>query len=202
MTTLQRPDAAVLTTRPDPMRLRSLAAALAAVVLAAPAAQAQTNLSQTTYLTNNGGPRVATMTFDVLTSGSFTMFTMAPSVDANLWLFEGAVGSLGTALAYDDDACSFALCGPSGSYSNSVFTLSLGAGTYTLVGGSHSVTEAEARAGDADLTYDGDFTLRVTADQGLATSATSTVPEPGTWALMGTGLLGIAAAARRRRTAA
>jgi hypothetical protein len=30
---------------------------------------------------------------------------------------------------------------------------------------------------------------------------TTTAPEPGTWALMGTGLLGVAAAARRRRTA-
>ena len=60
------------------MRIRTLAALAAAVLFAAPAAQAQTNLSQTTYLTNEGGPRVATMTFEVLSTGSFTMFTMAP----------------------------------------------------------------------------------------------------------------------------
>ena len=181
------------------MRIRTLAALAAAVLFAAPAAQAQTNLSQTTYLTNEGGPRVATLTFEVLSTGSFTMFTMAPHVDANLWLFEGALGSLGTALQYDDDSCGFALCGPSGSYANSVFTRTLDAGTYTLVGGSHSLDESEARTGNASLTYDGDFTLRVISDEGVASSAASTVPEPATYALMGTGLLGLAGVARRRR---
>ncbi len=183
------------------MRIRSLAALAAAVLLAAPAAQAQTNLSETTYLSNEGGPRVATLTFEVLSTGSFTMFTMAPHVDPNLWLFQGAVGSLGTALAYDDDSCGSAFCGPSGSYSNSIFTRTLDAGIYTLVGGSHSLDEGEARSGNANLTYEGDFTLRVVSDQGVATSAASTVPEPATYALMGTGLLGLAGVAHRRRKA-
>ena len=182
--------------------LRRLATA-AALLLSAPAAQAQTNLSQTTYLTNDGGPRVATLTFEVLTSGQFRMYTMAPSIDPNLYLFAGTVGSLGAALSYNDDSCPVALCGASGSYANSLIdNFTLNAGFYTLVGGSHSLSEDEARTGAADLTYDGDVTLRVESVNGVASAATaSTVPEPSTYALMGSGLLGIAAAARRRRRA-
>ena len=184
------------------MRIRTLAALAAAVLFAAPAAQAQTNLSQTTYLTNSGGPRVATLTFEVLTGGQFRMYTMAPSIDPNLYLFAGTVGSLGAMLAYNDDSCPVALCGASGSYANSLIdNFTLNAGFYTLVGGSHSLSEDEARTGAADLTYDGDVTLRVESESGIASSAASTVPEPSTYLLMGSGLLGIAAAAHRRRKA-
>src|SRR5688500_13073692 len=158
------------------MRIRTFAALAAAILFAAPAAQAQTSLSQTTYLTNNGGPRVATLTFEVLTAGEFRMYTMAPSIDPNLHLFAGTVGALGANLGYNDDSCPFALCGPAGGYANSLLdNVTLSAGFYTLVAGSHSLDENEARTGDASLSYNGDVTLRVESTNGLATgAATST----------------------------
>jgi hypothetical protein len=64
----------------------------------------------------------------------------------------------------------------------------------------------EARAGYANVDYAFDATLLVKSAEGSATDfavagPVSTVPEPSTYALMGTGLLGLAVAARRRRSA-
>ncbi|MDF1502880.1 DVUA0089 family protein [Roseisolibacter sp. H3M3-2] len=179
--------------------VRRAAAAVALVAATAGAAAAQTNLTQTTYLTNAGGPRVATLTFEVLTAGTFRLYTDAPAIDPNLYLFAGTPGALGASLGYNDDGCQYAFCAPAGSYYNSLLdNVGLSAGFYTLVAGSHSLDEMEARTGDANLTANGNVTIRVESVDGTA-SATSTVPEPSTYALMGTGLLGLAGIARRRR---
>ena len=183
------------------MRLRSLAVALAAVVLAAPAAHAQTNLSQG-FTLSTSSPLVS-FSFTVTSGGTFQVFTQAPTIDPVVFLFGGTdVTAPGSFIDRNDDGCPEALCGASGSYANGLITRNLDVGIYTVVGAQCCTSTEMVQGGTASFSGEAPFPLVVRSEQGVATSATSTVPEPGTWALMGTGLRGIAAAARRRRTAA
>ena len=99
---------------------------------------------------------------------------------------------------------------PNGTYSfNSGFLGSVGSIGYA--GGDYAPLESFSVFNGVSVA--GDWTLAIhddagadyggfqSWDLGLATTPTTTTPEPGTWALMGTGLLGLAAAARRRRQA-
>lgn len=183
--------------------VRSTLAAAALVAVSA-TAQAQTSLSSTVNLQQNtSGLMVNYLQFEVTTAGTFTALTRAPSHDAVLFLFAGSQDMLAGGsgwLAVDDDGCSSAVCGPSGSANNSIFTIALGPGIYTLAGSDWPLGEAEARTGINNLRANGDFTIELSSDQGVAYASNVTAtPEPATVALLGTGLLGVGIVARRRR---
>ena len=110
-------------------KLAHAVAGAAILVASASMAEAQVSLSQTFSLSNAPGSQVAYFTFDVTTPGGFRLYTMGPNIDPNLWLFAGAQPTLGAALGFNDDSCPFSLCGPAGSYSNSLIITSLGVGT-------------------------------------------------------------------------
>lgn len=180
---------------------RSTTAALALSLVAATAG-AQTNLSQyVNLLPGVPGSMVNAFSFQVITGGSFTVSTRAPHHDAMLYLFQGAPGSFGALLAVDDDGCPSSVCGPSGSFSNSIFTRALSEGVYTAVGSDFFLSESEARGGWNDVRRPGEFGIVVTSPTGVALGVgdVSTVPEPGTVALLGTGMLALAGMGLRRR---
>ena len=136
-------------------------------------------------------------------AGTFDLFTDAPTIDRHLFLFAGTdCTAAGSYLADDDDACRTPFCAPSGAYHNGLITRSLAVGSYTVVGIQCCASTAEVQSGTPTLTVSqAPLTLRVQSTDGAAVGAVSTVPEPGTWALLGTGLVSIAAVARRRRSA-
>lgn len=196
------------------MSFRSLVAALAATMLAAPDAQAQTDYGAVFSFSGGSIVQPGYVTFDVLTGGAFRFWTISETGrDPQIYLFQGTRASLGGVVAYDDDGCFYntaTVCPGSTNVRDALIAPTLvGGQTYTLAIGRYSFTEAEARAGQMD---GGDFSgqIVITSGTGTATNfavangipTTTTTPEPATWALMGAGLLGTAVAARRRRATA
>jgi hypothetical protein len=106
---------------------------------------------------------------------------------------------------------------PNGGTVNTVGSLGIGAFgaiagfDIVTVGGMNTafLTVMSAGASSVSQLYTVDLTSgaatligNVNAPRGIAGLAVSTVPEPGTWALLGTGLLAVGGIARRRRTRA
>jgi hypothetical protein len=196
--------------------LAALATALAAT-LAAPAAHAQTGYQADFSFAQGNAVPVGYVTFDVLTGGAFRFYSITPSpFDPEITLYTGARASLGSLVARSDDGCRTnplgqAACPGSSNTLDGFFAPTLvGGQTYTLVIGQFAVTEGEARAGFQGVTQP--FSSRAVIDSPTGTAVnfvvtngtsgvtppTSTVPEPGTWALLGTGLAAVAGLARRR----
>ena len=196
------------------MSFRTLIAALAATMIAAPAAQAQTDYGAIFSFSGGSVVQPGYVTFDVLTDGAFRFWTISESGrDPQIYLFQGTRTSLGALVTYNDDGCMYntsTVCPGSTNIRDALIAPSLvGGRTYTLAIGRYEFTEAEARAGQMD---GGDFSGQIVINSATGTATnfvvangiptTTTTPEPATWALMGAGLLGTAVASRRRRATA
>jgi subtilisin-like proprotein convertase family protein len=202
---------------------RRLAVAGAALVLSASAASAQTLLGN---LTANGAGRsicdLCTVTSQITFAGPGSVLTTGNNVTVRINGFSHTyIGDLTARLTYTSAANGStiqALLLPrrtgdgadiNGTFSfNDGFATPVGSLAYTggdFAPGTLGVFNGVDVAGTWTLTVADlqgqDVGAFQSWDIGLATTATTTTPEPGTWALMGTGLLGLAAAARRRRTA-
>ena len=172
------------------MKLRTIAAAALFAAMGA-SAQAYTFNGDTT-----GGPtynrpftllslsgvgtavHYAAFTFSVDMSGAYTFNATTAEFDPFIALYSPSfdpTAGLTNLLALNDD---FA-----GSFSESQFTTALSAGTaYVLINTGY---------GNADF---GAFTTTITGPGNVVA-----VPEPATWGLMALGMLGVGAAAARRR---
>ena len=177
--------------------------AVAALALASSSANAQTNYGSTAALSPTQSVRY--VPFVVTTAGSFRFYTQATDVDPQIFLFEGTPGAFGALLGENDDSCFEPLCPllDSGARRNALITRSLDAGDFTLAVSLYPLTETEARAGVNDIgPGSADFPIMIDSQDGSATfEQISTVPEPSSYLLMASGLVGLLGVRRWRRAA-
>jgi hypothetical protein len=138
-------------------------------------------------------------TLTIYTRGPSGLTTPGPSAvatpfDPVLYLFRDD-GSLdaGDLITFNDDGCSLAICGPAISFSNSIVTPALTAGSYLTAVSDFAFSAAEAVSGLNANSLFGSYELVIESRV-----ANISVPEPSVLALLG-GVLLLAPLARARR---
>lgn len=171
------------------------AATIAAVTFCGAQAHALTIADQTFSITANGQNSTGELAFEITQAGTYELYTMGPTIDPVLYLFEddngnGNVNPKDAFVAFDDDSCPDSFCGTAGSYYNSYFEKFLSVGDYIAVVGDWPLTESAARTGVNNNSLVGD--VRVVVSQ------VSTVPVPASLPLLA-GALGAFGFLRRKK---
>lgn len=162
-------------------------------------------ITETHDITASGAGSVGYTYFDVTTAGNFDIYTMGPSIDSVLYLFQND-GSLdsGDLISLNDDSCSTSQCGPSGSFSNALIDeIFLNIGSYIAAISDFGFSTSAAvnglnnndRTGLAAIVVDAGSTDTYGAAAKLSNA--SPVSEPGSLALLGLGALGLATVRRK-----
>ena len=152
-------------------------------------------------ITASGEGSVGYTRFEVTTAGIFDIFTMGPTIDPVLYLFEDD-GTLDNAnfIADNDDGCPTSLCGPAGAFSNSLINeISLDVGFYIAAVSDYGFDRSEAISGFNTNSLTGQVAIVVRAGETDTAGARAVlVPEPSSIALIGLALLGFAGLRRQR----
>lgn len=156
--------------------------------------QAAPVLHTEAHTLNNASPYGLTH-FTVTTAGVFQVYTMGPTIDPYIELFaDTGVFTDGNKLGAADDNCSYAICGPAGSFYNGIIEMQLEVGNYVA-----AITDCCSSLTSPNTTRNGRVDVAsIVIASNTGRISLQTVPEPGSLALVGASLLGLALVRRRR----